>query len=138
MLMFEFFEHTADLGLRIQAGSFPRLMEEAGQGLTAMIVQNPDAIRPLEQRCLTVSSDSSEYLLFDWLSELLYLFESSHWLTSRFQVQLQNGQLSAELFGETFDPDRHHPAHEVKAITYHELSVEQQDDGWLATVIVDI
>ena len=41
-------------------------------------------------------------------------------------------------YGEPYDPARHVLAHEVKAITYHELKVEKTADGWLAEVIVDI
>jgi len=40
--------------------------------------------------------------------------------------------------GETCDPARHSLAHEVKAVTYHGLAVEQVPDGWRAEVILDI
>ena len=43
-----------------------------------------------------------------------------------------------KLRGELVDPERHELEHEVKAITYHGLKVEQQADQWLAEVIVDI
>jgi SHS2 domain-containing protein len=36
------------------------------------------------------------------------------------------------------DESRHEMDHEVKAITYHGLKVEQTVDGWYAEVIVDI
>jgi SHS2 domain-containing protein len=46
--------------------------------------------------------------------------------------------LTASAWGEAYDPKKHELGHEVKAITYHGLKVEHQDDGWLAEVIVDI
>ncbi len=48
------------------------------------------------------------------------------------------GGLEAAAWGEPMDPSRHELNHEVKAITYHGLKVEQTADGWLAEVIVDI
>ena len=43
--MFEHFDHTADLGLRVRAGTLEELLAEAGRGLLAMIVANPASVR---------------------------------------------------------------------------------------------
>jgi SHS2 domain-containing protein len=59
-------------------------------------------------------------------------------LFSSFNVKVTDAGLTATARGEPYDPARHVLAHEVKAITYHELKVEQTADGWLAEVIVDI
>jgi SHS2 domain-containing protein len=77
-------------------------------------------------------------LLFDWLSELLYVFETERLVLAEFQVTLQDDGLQAEAAGERLDPARHQLEHEVKAITYHNLVVEQTPEGWRAEVIVDI
>jgi SHS2 domain-containing protein len=53
-------------------------------------------------------------------------------------VKLDDAGLSATARGEPWDPDRHELDHEVKAITYHGLKVEQEAGGWLAELIVDI
>ena len=53
-------------------------------------------------------------------------------------IEVSEAGLKAIAYGEPMDPARHEPAHEVKAITYHDLKVEQTADGWLAEVIVDI
>ena len=44
--MYELFEHTADLGLRIQATTLEELLVEAARGLLAMLVANPGEVRP--------------------------------------------------------------------------------------------
>ena len=78
-------------------------------------------------------------MLFDWLTELLYAFESERLLLCEFDVQLAGGKLTATCRGEPMDASRHEMDHEVKAITYHRLHVEQQSDQtWFAEVIVDI
>jgi SHS2 domain-containing protein len=59
-------------------------------------------------------------------------------LFSRFEVHVGTDGLTGKAWGEPLDRTRHEPAHEVKAITYHGLKVEQMADGWLAEVIVDI
>jgi SHS2 domain-containing protein len=136
--MHETFEHTADLGLRIRTAGLEALFEEAAQALFSAIVEDLGTIQPREKFIISKEGDDREYLLFDWLNELLYLFDSNHWLFGRFEVQIQNGRLSGTAWGEPLDRNRHLLSHEVKAITYHGLKVEQTGDGWLAEVIVDI
>ena len=141
--MFEHFDHTADLGLRVQAATLEELLAEAGRGLLAMIVANPQEVRGSQSRSIEMSAAGPAYLLFDWLSELLYAFESEKLLLSEFQIELDESQsplrLRATCRGEPMDTARHTMDHEVKAITYHGLDVRRNDDGtWQAEVIVDI
>jgi SHS2 domain-containing protein len=136
--MFDVFDHTADLGLRIQAADLGELFAEAGRALLAVIVSNPDAVEPRDERTVRISGGDIKYLFVDWLVELLYLFESKRFLASEFVPILDDAGLSASVRGEPCDPARHMLAHEVKAVTYHGLVVEQTGDGWLAEVILDI
>jgi len=136
--MYEFFEHTADLGLRIQAATLEALLTDAAHGLLAMLVANPDAVRPLQSKTIKIAAEEPAYLLFDWLNELLYAFESDKLLLSAFDLKLDKGQITAICHGEPMEAGRHQMDHEVKAITYHGLKVEKTLDGFYAEVIVDI
>jgi SHS2 domain-containing protein len=136
--VYETFEHTADLGLRVRAADLPSLFAEAARGLFSIIVADPCAVRPLETISLSVEGDTSELLLFDWLNELLYIYETRRLLLAEFVVQLGPTGLTATARGEPIDPSRHTLDHEVKAITYHALKLQRESGGWLAEVIVDI
>ncbi|MDY0167332.1 MAG: archease [Thermoguttaceae bacterium] len=136
--MYEHFEHTADLGLRIRAATLEELFAEAGLALTAALAGRLDSIRPAEPRSINLEAADPADLLHDWLSELLYLFDTERMLFSRFEVSLPSGRLTATAWGETADPARHDIALEIKAITYHGLKLGPTPDGWLAEVIVDL
>jgi SHS2 domain-containing protein len=136
--MYETFEHTADLGLRVRAADLNTLFAEAAACLFSVIVEDLSAVRPLQRIDLRVEGLERDFLLFDWLRELLYRFDSQHLLLSRFEVRVMEAGLDGSAWGEPFDPARHALAHEVKAITYHGLKVEPAAGGWLAEVIVDI
>lgn len=142
--MHEKFDHTADLGLRIRAADLDTLFSEAAQALFSTLVDDLNTVEPKEKIELRLESPDREYLLFDWLNELLYQYETKHVLLSKFKVHIRPSPatavagLTATAWGEKLDPARHSPGHEVKAITYHELKVIQTPDGWLAEVIVDI
>lgn len=136
--MFETFEHTADLGLRVRAADLPTLFAEAGMGLFSIVAGDLAQIRLMQTAAIRLEGDRRDELFFDWLSELLYQFETKRLLLGRFDVRLHEQGLEAVVAGEPWDPQRHRLEHEVKAITYHGLKVEQTPDGWLAEVVVDI
>src|SRR5262245_28159826 len=138
MGMYEYFEHTADLGLRIRAPDVNAIFAEAATALFAAIVDGLDAVRAERQIDVEVAGTDLDYLFFDWLRELLYRFDAEHLLLSRFEVAVNESGLKGTASGEPIDPARHVLAHEVKAITYHGLRVEREGDGWIAEVIVDI
>jgi len=46
--------------------------------------------------------------------------------------------LNAKGTGEPLDATRHHQRADVKAVTLHDFSVEKEDDGWRARVLLDI
>lgn len=136
--MYEVFDHTADIGLRIRASDRSALFVEAAQALFSLLVANRDAVRASEQRHYEIAGEQDDYLLFDWLSELLYTFETEHLLLSEFEVELSRTGLRATCRGEPIDRARHELDHEIKAITYHGLKVVPSGDGWMAEIIVDI
>jgi SHS2 domain-containing protein len=136
--MYETFDHTADLGLRVRAPDLNTLCAEAAQALFSTIVEDLATVEPRQRFDVQLSGEATDFLLFDWLKELLYYWDSEHVLFGRFEVQVTATGLTGAAWGERLDRARHEMLHEVKAITYHGLRVEQTADGWLAEVIVDI
>lgn len=136
--MYETFEHTADIGIRARSGTLNGLFEDSAKGLFSVILTNLDSVRCVQDTTIELAGDRRDDLLFDWLAELLYTFETRRMLFGRFEVRLSDGGLSAVAWGEPLDAGRHELDMEVKAITYHGLKVEPEGKGWLAEVIVDL
>jgi SHS2 domain-containing protein len=136
--MHETFDHTADLGLRIRTADLDTLFTEAAAALFCVLVEDLSTVAPVVRIDVQLTGTDREFLLFDWLKELLYRFDAEHLLFSRFEVKVRPDGLTGSAWGEPLDRERHELGHEVKAITYHGLKVEQTPDGWLAEVIVDI
>jgi SHS2 domain-containing protein len=136
--MYETFDHTADLGLRVRAPDLDTLFAEAAEALFSVLLEDPGQVAESRAVEFDIAGDDAEFLLFDWLRELLYRFDAEHLAFRRFEVRVRPDGLHATAFGEPVDRDRHELGHEVKAITYHGLRVERAPDGWLAEVIVDI
>jgi SHS2 domain-containing protein len=136
--MFETFEHTADIGLRVRAADLNFLFAEAAQGMFSVMVGNLDQVRPVEAVRFALEEDEIDVLLRSWLAELLYAFHAGRLVFSAFEVDVRPGGLSAIARGEPIDTSRHALELEIKAVTWHGLKVEREEAGWLAEVIVDI
>ncbi len=139
--MYEIFEHTADLGIRIRAENIDELFADAARGLFSLLVANPDLVQATEETTFQLRANSLEDLLHDWLSELLYAFYVRRLVLTAFEVQVRTAaapELTATAGSEPLNPDRHDIGAEVKAITWHGLKVERLDDEWRAEVIVDV
>jgi SHS2 domain-containing protein len=136
--MYEAFEHTSDLGLRVKAPALDALFREAAEGLFALIAEDWEGEGATERHEFHLEADAYDMLLFDWLGELLYTFHTAHILLSGFEVKIGERSLDAAALGTPLDQSVHRLLHEVKAITYHGLKVERSEEGWLAEVIVDI
>ena len=136
--MFETFDHTADLGLRIRSPDLDILFVESATALFSVIVEDLSTVRPTVEVSVNLEGEDRDYLLFDWLKELLYRFDGEHLLFGKFEAHVTEQGLHGKAWGEPLDRSRHELSHEVKAITYHELKVEPIDEGWLAEIIVDI
>jgi len=136
--MYELFEHTADLGLRVRAADLNTLFAEAAACLFSSVVEDIGSVEPRVAVTVELSGTDREFLLFDWLRDLLLRHAEDQMAFGKFEVHVRDDGLTGTAWGEPFDAARHLLAHEVKAITYHELKVVHDGDEWLAEVIVDI
>ena len=138
MKKFRVLEHTADVGFE----AFGRTREEAfvnaARALMHLIVEL-DSIDPREEVSIEVRGADPETLLVNWLSEILYLHDAERWLFRDFRIKrLEYDELTAVARGEKLQRPKHHLKLLVKAITYHQLALEESPQGWRAQVYVDI
>src|SRR5882724_4336023 len=122
---FDFFEHTADIGAHI----YGETLEELFRNAAAALFEAFGALQKsgtASQRSVELKAGSLEDLLHDWLSELLYEVEAKHILYDDFEfLHLNSRSLKAALRGGTIDFARSLTNEEIKAVTYHQLRVEQ-------------
>jgi SHS2 domain-containing protein len=135
---FKTIEHTADIGIEVEADTLSELFEGTAAAMFSLIVE-PETVRQTDERELTLEAGDLEELLFMWLNELLFIMYADDLLFSRFEVtDIEDSRLNATARGEEIDPERHRVDEEIKAATYHEMMVEHQDNGWKARVIFDV
>jgi len=140
---YEFFDHTADLGLEIYGRTKRELFASAAFALFDVMIQDFDL--PAKHggkervKIRTVQGADVGDLLVNFLRELLYWFNGMGWVLNRGSIlACGNKKVVAQYVVEPYNPKRHLIKTEIKAVTYHGLSVEKTKKGWKARVIFDV
>lgn len=137
-MAFRLIEHTADMGLEARGGSLEELFGEAARGLRELMF-GPATCGEQQIIHLRVTGQDLGELLVNWLNEILYIFEVRGFYPASFLVETLNDQSVCGLArGELFDAERHPVERVVKAVTYHQLQLEQLQGEWRARVYVDL
>jgi SHS2 domain-containing protein len=135
---FRILEHTADIGFEAFGANRQEVFANAGSALFHIIVDTK-SVEPREQVNVSAQGTNRSELMVNWLSELLFLQDAEGWLFRDFEViSLSDNSIEAAARGERFDRARHQIKLLVKAITYHQLVVEEVAGVWRAQVYVDI
>ena len=130
----------ADVAFTAEADSLPALLEVCGEA-TFAVMTDTKLIKPKDRHTITVQADALEDLLFDWLSELIFLKDSEEFVAGRFRVRCPDKpsfHLQALVEGEPIDRRRHEMNVDVKAATYHEMDIHQEEGRWFAKVVLDV
>jgi SHS2 domain-containing protein len=132
--MYRWIDHTGELELEIVSDSEAGVLREAVRALTKLIAARERASAQARIVRLELSAPDRPALLAALMDEVLYRAEVEHLVPERLDaVRLRDGALVAELLahpGRTSSP--------VKAVTYHNLTFEPADNGWRATVVLDV
>ena len=133
---------TADIAFEAVGRDLPELFRDAADATMNVMIDNLDAIEPRETRNIELSNEKIDMLLFDFLQELIYFKDAERLLLRTREVRIderdQKCFLKVETTGEPLDAARHHQRADVKAVTLHDFSVEKEDGGWKARVLLDI
>ena len=142
-LKFEFFDVTADAGYRAYGKSLENAFENAAIAMFELVTDT-SVVRPIVEKQIKLEAEDKYAILYDWLSELLFLHDSEYMVFSKFEVKIickicegqEKYYLEAKAYGEEFDPSKHERRSEVKAVTYHMMDIKVKP--YMLQVILDI
>jgi SHS2 domain-containing protein len=132
---YELMEHTADVAVKAYGKDLNEMFANAALGMFN-VMTDTSKVETVGEYTVEVESADVQGLLVDWLSELLYLFDTQDVLLREFNVSIDGNKLAASVRGEKLDRERHPLKSDVKAATYHMLEIDE-DKGY-AVVLLDI
>jgi SHS2 domain-containing protein len=136
MKRYTFLEHTADVLFRAYGNDLSELFENSAEALESVMI-DLKSVEQKDVKRVNLSSDTYENLLFDWLTEILVLFEVDSFAIRKFYVKIIDKSLNAECSGERIDKREHKLKLEVKAVTYHNLEIIR-DVRYYVDVTLDV
>ena len=135
---YELLEHTAGVAILVRAKSLEELFVNTAVAMFE-IIADPVFDKPGQRVTASVSQNAAEReeLLVNWLNELLFFSTSQEAVFRDFKiVSLDERSVRAEIFGLPFPSCEIHI--EIKAATFHELSISGQGEAWQAKVVSDV
>lgn len=127
-------EHTADWEIEVWAPDLPSLLVQAAEGMYELTGTELKE-KPRITREVTIEADDLEGLLVGFLSELLFYTETDLVGFDQYDLdRLDDHSLRAQLRGAPVDSQ----TKEIKAVTYHNLTVRQTERGLSANIVFDV
>jgi SHS2 domain-containing protein len=131
---FEFLDHPGDLKLRAWGRNLEELFANAATGMMTFLFGSGIAnALPYRTETIEIEARDREALLVDWLSELLYRATSEYHAYMGFRIH----ELTETKLRATVTAAAAAAVEDIKAVTYHELSVRERKGRWEATIVFD-
>jgi len=137
-----FLDHPSDVYVEVRAKSLEEAFALSGMAVYE-VMTDVRRVKKEETVEVTVEGFDLYSLLYNWLEELIYLFDSRSFLGSEVKVEAlaedSNGfRLKAVIFGERYDADRHESKTAIKAATYHLMEIKKENDEYIIRFVLDI
>lgn len=130
---YEEIEHTADWAIIVRGETLDDLFENAARGMFSLLDARYEE-QQVQKKELQLSAIDQETLLVTWLEELLYMLESEQFASSGFEVDVKDTTLEADVM---LHPLRSMKK-DIKAVTYNELEIVRDDQGFHTTIVFDV
>ena len=129
---------TADVAFDAYGSNLNELFANAALAMFEVMIDTGQVNARVCKK-VTATGEDLESLMFNWLNALLVYVDAENLAFCVFDVKIdEKFNLSAECSGEEIDTKRHETRTVIKAATYHQLKVENENGLWKARVIIDI
>jgi len=133
---FKFLEHTADIEFQAFGKTKEKLFENSALAMAEAM--SSERCRPTIKKKIKVSGKDNESLMYNFLEELLFLFDSEHFYLGNAKVKINNNELVAELEGDK--AENYDITIDIKAVTYNDMFVKEDKENkqWISQVVLDV
>jgi SHS2 domain-containing protein len=127
-------EHTAELQLEIHARSEAGIFRQAVEALRELLEDEEPASGARAERTVEAEATDRGALLAEWLAELVFLAESDGLVPDEVRDLVVGDDTVTGVVAGRLDE----PRHLIKAVTYHDLELRRDRDGWRGNVVLDV
>ena len=136
---------VADVAFEARGATLEELFTAAWAATLGVMIENPESLGTLETRTITLEEPSLDFLLHNFLQELLYYKDAEGLLLRIEDCRIhcledkgEPARLAARARGQAVNPRIHILGTDVKAVTYFRYALTRERRGWKATVVLDV
>lgn len=134
---YKFLPHTADVRIEAYGKSLEEAFINCAYAMTDVVTDH-DKVASIVEKEIIAEGENRESLLYDFLEQFLILIDSDGFLLHEIkELNISENKLAAKVVGDTYS-DKYDIHTHVKAITYQEMSIVENDEGFVIKFIVDI
>lgn len=130
--MYRFVDHTAELELRLEAGTREGVLSEAVAALGELLGESGGGA--IVRRDVSAFATDDAALLAAWLDELVFLAETEGFVPVRVDGVRVTGHAASGIVAGRLGS----PPHLVKGVTYNDLELRFDGEGWHGRVVLDV
>ena len=135
-MKYKFLEHTADAKFKAYGKTLEETYSNAAHAMFSVITDNK--VKAVFSEEVFVRGKDLVSLLYNFLEELLFLFDTKSFLLARVKdIEIHDFTLSATLEGD-INIDEYEVSGDVKAVTYNEMEVVEKDGHFEIQAVVDL
>jgi len=127
-MSYKVLDHATDAFIEVTASSLIQAFEVAGYSVIDTILDN-SKIEEKNDRHIIVKGKDLNYLLYNWLEEIIYLVITEGFAIKKLKITLEKNEeytISAQIFGESIDIKKHGFKVEIKSPTFHQMEIKQE------------
>lgn len=136
-LSYKFLDHATDAFIEITAKDLNEAFVTAANAVINITIDQ-DKVEPKKEMKIVARGKDLRYLLFSWLEEVTFTLITEGFAIYKVELEIQqNGEyiINAKALGEPIDLDKHHYKVEIKAPTFHEMKIEQNDHVFMRVLL---
>ncbi len=134
-MKFEFMEHSADIKFKAYGNNFEDLLSNCLLAFKKSLTD--DDVLDEVKKTFKFSANDKERLLYNFMEELIFLFDSENLIASRINKIDFSGDwvLCSVFFGRC---EKYKFKTSIKAVTYSDMKIFNDKNGFVAVVTLDV
>jgi len=138
-MKFKYLENVAiaDIAFEAYGKTLNEVFENSAYAFFDMTC-NPKTIKQKIKKIIKLKDKDEKNLLYNFLSELIFLKDSKQLIFSKVKVLINKKNLKATLYGDKINYEKQELRNDIKAITMHLFNILKTKSGYKATVVVDV
>ena len=132
-MSYKFLDHSTDAIIEINAKDLKEAFSVAADAVINLTLDQ-DKVKEKESKEFVSQGKDLYYLLFSWLEEIPFILITEGFAIKRIEFDIEKKEaykINAKAFGETLDLKKHNFKVEIKAPTFHDMEIRNENTVYM-------